>query len=63
MRIKAALLLLLVIFATTVTIAVMSVGTSTPNGFDISRKITRVAILKVEPMGDPIDSPGFPSSR
>lgn len=59
MKLKVALLLLLV-FASTVTATTMAFSIPTPVAFDTSGSKVAISNSLVEPLGDPIDDPGFP---
>jgi len=61
MKVKAVLFLLLLLFASAVTGTVMSIGISAPSGVGVATdKMTQAVFPRVEIMGVPIDSPGFP---
>ncbi|TET18755.1 hypothetical protein E3J74_09110 [Candidatus Bathyarchaeota archaeon] len=60
MNLKAALLLFMIFFASTITTVAMAIGIPTPDGFSATK--TAFAIHNMEPgrvelTGDPIDDP------
>lgn len=60
MNLKAALLLFMVFFASTVTTATMAISIVTPDGFSTTKTAFttyNVEPTRVETRGDPIDSP------
>jgi hypothetical protein len=60
MHLKVALLLLLV-FASTITATAIAFSIQTPVSFGTLRSMVSSSDSWVEPLGDPIDSPGVPN--